>query len=159
MSNENKIPVEKKNFWKSSVAKRIYFGLIALVIIGTVSVFAWQSINKTDKSNTIVQNANSLSTNTKSATTDISGTQEIKMRVTGSSYEPSTLTVKVGQPVRWVVDGTNAVGCTKFLVASEIGISRRLNSGDNIIEFTPTKTGIISFSCSMGMVNGRFRVV
>jgi plastocyanin domain-containing protein len=153
MSNEDRLPVEHESFWKSAPAKGIFFAFIILAVIGGVTALVLQNISNTNKNTGAVTNiAGATLSNT-------AGAQEVKMRVTGSSYEPSTLTVKVGQPVRWVVDGTNAVGCTKYIVAQELGVSRKLNPGDNVIEFTPTKTGIISFSCSMGMVNGRFQVV
>jgi plastocyanin domain-containing protein len=39
------------------------------------------------------------------------------------------------------------------------GISKSLRAGENIITFTPTQTGEIPFSCSMGMYRGKFIVV
>ncbi|OGH88929.1 MAG: hypothetical protein A2537_02055 [Candidatus Magasanikbacteria bacterium RIFOXYD2_FULL_36_9] len=38
-------------------------------------------------------------------------------------------------------------------------ISQPLKKGENIIIFTPTETGEIPFSCSMGMYTGKFVVV
>ncbi len=89
----------------------------------------------------------------------IGDTQVIKMAVTGSGYEPSTLTVQVGKPVTWQIDGTNAGGCTKYIIAQEFGISKRLDPGINTFQFTPTKTGTFPFQCSMNMVRGKMIVV
>ena len=85
-------------------------------------------------------------------------TQIIRMAVERSAYIPSALTVKEG-PVRWVIDGTNAVGCTQYLIAQELGISKKLEKGENLITFTPPRKGIFRFSCGMGMVDGTINVM
>lgn len=81
------------------------------------------------------------------------------MAVNGIDYEPSVLTVTAGQKVRWIVDATDAAGCARSLISPEIGVRTVLRSGENVIEFTPTKRGTIAFTCSMGMTSGEFRVV
>ncbi|MFA6522977.1 MAG: sulfite exporter TauE/SafE family protein [Candidatus Peribacteraceae bacterium] len=86
------------------------------------------------------------------------GVQEISMKVLPSGYEPSTLTVKAGVPVRWLVDATNASGCTSSIVIPSLNISQRLTRGQNVIEFTPPSPGRLAFSCSMGMARGSFIV-
>ncbi len=86
--------------------------------------------------------------------------QSIRMMVTAGSYEPSTFTVPAGKPVTWTVDGTQASGCTTYLISPELGISKKLAKGKNTIEFTaPTKPGAYKFSCSMDMVRGTMIVV
>lgn len=86
--------------------------------------------------------------------------QSIRMMVTGGEYIPSTLTVPAGKPITWTVDGTQATGCTTYLISPELGISKKLAKGDNTIEFiAPTKPGAYKFSCSMDMVRGTMIVV
>ena len=88
------------------------------------------------------------------------GVQEIAMKVTSNGYEPSTLAIKAGLPVRWIVDGAGAQGCTSVLVVPDLNISKALSRGSNIIEFTaPSTPGRLAFSCSMGMVRGSFTVL
>ncbi|HLD64146.1 MAG TPA: sulfite exporter TauE/SafE family protein [Candidatus Peribacteraceae bacterium] len=87
------------------------------------------------------------------------GVQEISMKVTGSSYEPSALTIKAGVPVRWTIDGTGAAGCTRGFVIPNLNISKVLDSGPNVIEFTVPEPGQIAFSCTMGMVRGTLNVI
>jgi len=41
----------------------------------------------------------------------------------------------------------------------QYNIRQNLKAGENTIEFTPTETGRINFSCSMGMYTGSFNVV
>ena len=87
------------------------------------------------------------------------GVQEVTMKVTPYGYEPSTLTIKAGIPVRWIVDGTGAQGCTSQLVIPALNIIKPLSRGQNIIEFTAPNPGHLAFSCSMGMVRGSFTVL
>lgn len=87
------------------------------------------------------------------------GYQIATMKTTSRGYFPNSFTVKNNMPVRWIVKGENVFGCQGFLVAPKIGVAKTLTSGDNVIEFTPTKKGPIAFSCSMGMFTGRFEVI
>ncbi|MFA6039031.1 MAG: sulfite exporter TauE/SafE family protein [Candidatus Peribacteraceae bacterium] len=87
------------------------------------------------------------------------GKQEVRMAVQSYRYQPDTLTIKAGVPVRWVVDGTGASGCTSAIVIPSLDVFRVLERGENVIEFTATKTGKLPFSCSMGMVRGTFTVI
>jgi plastocyanin domain-containing protein len=90
----------------------------------------------------------------------VGGVQEVAMKVTSYGYEPSNLTIKAGVPVRWVVDGAGAQGCTSQLVIPSLNIVKPLSRGQNIIEFTaPSTPGQLAFSCSMGMVRGSFTVL
>ncbi len=88
-----------------------------------------------------------------------SGVQEVAMAVTSYSYEPASFTIDAGVPVRWVVDGTDASGCTTVLTIPNLGISQVLARGKNVIEFTAPEKGRLAFMCSMGMVRGTFNVL
>lgn len=81
------------------------------------------------------------------------------MSVNSKGYSPASFTVQKGIPVKWVIDGQNVFGCQGSLVAPKIAVSRTLEKGKNVIEFTPNETGRIAFSCSMGMFQGEFNVV
>jgi len=51
-------------------------------------------------------------------------------------------------------------GCNNAIVAREFGIdNRKLEVGDNIIEFTPAREGEFVYSCWMGMIHGYIKVV
>ena len=96
---------------------------------------------------------------TRGATAGTAGpVQEVRMSVEGYQYSPQQLTIKAGQPVRFIVDGTNASGCARSFVIPSLGVSRQLAPGENVFEFTPDKAGTIPFSCAMGMVRGQFIV-
>ncbi len=86
--------------------------------------------------------------------------QVIKMRVLSrGAYEPDELTVVVGVPVRWEIEGEDVLGCTNSLILNKFGVRETIRTGNNIIEFTPTQTGSFTFSCSMGMVRGMMNVI
>lgn len=87
------------------------------------------------------------------------GVQVVRMAVTPYGYEPSTLTIRSGIPVHWIINGTQATGCTSGIVVPSLSISRTLQAGDNIIDFTAPRPGRLPFSCSMGMVRGTFNVL
>ncbi len=90
----------------------------------------------------------------------ITGTvQEVRMSQNGYGYSPNVITVKKNNTVRWIINSTNQYSCSSLLVAPSLGLSRKLEPGENVIEFTPTRLGDIAFSCSMGMYRGKFIVI
>jgi len=101
------------------------------------------------------QNINRIGTNV----TIENGKQIINMDVINGGYSPNQFTIKKGIPVRWVISGKNIFGCQGYFVVPTLNISKALNEGENIIEFTPKETGFINFSCGMGMYRGRIEVI
>lgn len=89
----------------------------------------------------------------------IDGKQIINMTVISGGYSPNYFTVKKGLSVKWIIDGKNVFGCQGYFVVPTLNISKALQEGENIIEFTPTETGFINFSCGMGMYRGRIEVI
>jgi uncharacterized protein len=85
--------------------------------------------------------------------------QEIRMTQLATGYMPSQFTVEVGKPVRWIIDSKSQYSCASSLIMPEYKISKFLEPGKNVIEFTPRKVGKIQFSCGMGMYRGFFNVV
>ena len=70
------------------------------------------------------------------------------------------IVVQKDVPVVWNLkaDAKNINGCNRTMVLPEYGIQVDLKEGDNIIEFTPTKSGTFTYSCWMGMQTGRITV-
>lgn len=85
--------------------------------------------------------------------------QIIKMVQTSRGYSPKNFTVEAGRPVKWVIDSQNANSCAASIVAPKIKVNMQLKAGENVIRFTPTETGAINFTCSMGMYRGVINVV
>lgn len=86
-------------------------------------------------------------------------TQEVSFDLTANGYEP--IVVQKGIPVKFIIraDQSNINSCNSTIIIPEYNIQADLKAGDNIIEFTPTKTGTIGYSCWMGMINSSIIVV
>lgn len=87
------------------------------------------------------------------------GFQEVEMSFDGSTKNPGVVVLKKGVPVRWKIHNNEAQSCVTGVVVPKLGLDVQLNRGDQIIEFTPEKEGMIPWSCSMGMTTGTFKVV
>ncbi len=85
--------------------------------------------------------------------------QVVTTELKGRRYEP--IIVEVGKPVKWNIQASNGSinGCNNRMIIREYGIEKSLESGDNIIEFTPTETGTYTYSCWMGMIRSKIYVV
>ena len=87
------------------------------------------------------------------------GVQVVRTNMQSSSYEP--IIVQKGLPVRWTIraEPSSLNGCNNPLTIPAYGIERRLEPGDNLIEFTPVIAGNVLYTCWMGMISGTIRVV
>lgn len=83
-----------------------------------------------------------------------SGVQVVRLTQDGYGYHPQTITVERGRPVKMIITSTNPYSCASSFVIPRMKVQKNLQSGDNVIEFTPTEAGTIPFSCSMGMYRG-----
>jgi len=84
--------------------------------------------------------------------------QTIRMSVDGSGYAPNSFVLKKGVPVKWIITVTELTGCNQELLAPKYNIDIHLKQGEQTVEFTPTETGVVSFTCGMGMLQGNFVV-
>jgi len=92
------------------------------------------------------------------STTVQNNIQIIKMDITYQGFSPNIFKVKKGIPVKWIINGEQITGCSNEIIISSLNIRKKISSGENIINFTPEKAGIINFSCWMGMIRGKFIV-
>jgi plastocyanin domain-containing protein len=84
-----------------------------------------------------------------------SGTQEVTVTVKGG-YQPATIHVRHGAPVRLVFDRQENSSCSEEVVLGDFGIRRRLPAfRKTTVEFTPEKAGTYDFSCGMSMMHGK----
>jgi uncharacterized protein len=84
--------------------------------------------------------------------------QEINMEVTRYGWTPDTFTLKKGVPVKWNINVKELTGCNNEIIVRDYNIDVKLKKGMNVVEFTPTKTGTVRWSCWMGMIPGAFIV-
>jgi plastocyanin domain-containing protein len=88
------------------------------------------------------------------------GKQEVTIDVYGSGYTSSADTIKAGVPVKLTLKTDNTYGCARAFTIPSLGIQKVLpQTGEEIIEFTPTQIGKLVYTCSMGMYTGQFNVV
>ncbi len=87
------------------------------------------------------------------------GVQYVTSTVSGGGYEP--ITVQQGIPVKWTLNAPEGSlnGCNNAIVIPEYDLQMDLKTGDNVIEFTPDRSGTFTFSCWMGMVRSTITVV
>lgn len=89
----------------------------------------------------------------------VNGVQLVSSKVLASSYEP--IVVQKGVPVRWTLtaDRASINGCNNRIIIPSLKKEKRIEAGNNVVEFTPQESGIIPFSCWMGMIKSRITVV
>lgn len=85
--------------------------------------------------------------------------QEVTSSFDNGYYVP--IAVKKGVPVKWTikVKDSDLNGCNNPVTIPKYGIQKKLVPGDNVIEFTPTETGTIPYTCWMGMIRSTITVV
>ena len=86
------------------------------------------------------------------------GIQEIKVVVRGG-YDPDTIVVKKGVPVRLYFYRDETADCSDTIVFGDFKIRKALPAFETTaIEFTPEKEGEYVFTCGMGMMRGKLVV-
>jgi plastocyanin domain-containing protein len=86
------------------------------------------------------------------------GVQQVTIAVRGG-YEPGTVRVRAGSPVRLLFDRRETSGCSEEVVLPAFGIRRFLPAFQTTaVELTPQAAGTYEFTCGMGMLRGRIVV-
>ena len=89
------------------------------------------------------------------ATSSPGGVQEVVIAVRGG-YDPQTVQVTAGRPVRLVFDRQESAGCSEEVVFGDFGIRRFLPAFQKTaIEITPEKPGVYEYTCGMSMLRGK----
>ncbi|MGN1418968.1 MAG: heavy metal transporter, partial [Acutalibacteraceae bacterium] len=107
-----------------------------------------------------VQNPAVLSRN--SASQDcaeiVNGVQVVHSVLKSGEYPD--IQVQCGMPVKWLIEASedSINGCNYQMLIDEYGLKYTFHAGENIIEFTPEKTGNFSYICWMGMIYGKITV-
>lgn len=87
-----------------------------------------------------------------------SGVQEVTINVAGG-YDPSSVRVRRGVPVRLVFDRRETSGCSEEVVLPDFGIRKFLPAFRKTpVEFTPEQAGTYDFTCGMSMLRGKLTV-
>ncbi|MBK8813223.1 MAG: cupredoxin domain-containing protein [Acidobacteria bacterium] len=84
--------------------------------------------------------------------------ETIKVKVT-TSYEPKSIKVKKGGPVKMEFTRVDDKNCGDELVFPKLNIKKTLPVGEPVlVEFTPTESGDLAFQCGMDMMRGKIVV-
>ena len=116
-------------------------GIIILIVLGVffVSSNGYNGISTTG--------------NTESNANSATGVQEITLSFKNGNYYPNTINVQPNKPVRIYLD-SSVQGCYRSFTIRSFGVSKRLATPSDYVEFTPDKEGTFGFACSMGMGTG-----
>ena len=79
----------------------------------------------------------------------------VEMSVTEKGFEPDKVTVKKGEPVHLVVTRKTDKTCATEIAIKDLNIKKELPLDKAVaIDFTPQKTGDITYACGMDMISG-----
>lgn len=139
----------------------------AVFILALILIFSARTILASGTSGGVDYSTNQVASNSLAGTGNIatttdtgSGTvQNAKLALVDFSYKMTPNKLTVGVPVRVEVDASTLAGCMTTVVIKDFGVRKRITAKDNIIEFTPDKTGTFWITCGMGMGPGSFEVV
>jgi uncharacterized protein len=85
--------------------------------------------------------------------------QQVTIKVTSSGYKADKDKLRKGVPVKLTLETHNTYSCASAFTIPNLGIQKILPaSGKEVITFTPQKSGLLAYSCSMGMYRGNFIV-
>ena len=134
--------VENINFNKRQV-KTVSLMIILFIGIFTSRFMAINYVSENDESSYHMEN----------------GVQVVESQLASGKY-PS-IKVKKDVPVRWIINAPDGSinGCNYKIYINSYGIEHTFQKGENIIEFTPTNSESIGYSCWMGMIKGNINVV
>lgn len=85
------------------------------------------------------------------------GVQVLTVGLVGGWYEPNRFTVRAGMPVTVVFTG-RAEGCLAEPEFPELGVKANLAGGQVTVALGRLKPGTYTFTCSMGVNEGRITV-
>ena len=101
----------------------------------------------------------SLLTNTSCASNSSAAERRVTLTVTNKGFQPATVRLKAGQPVRLVITRRTARTCATEIVLKEHGINQPLPLNKPVeVRFTPTKAGTLRYACAMDMISGKLIV-
>ena len=129
------------------------FGLVslngALALMGSNHTFQnyWKVITSQKNTNT-------------NTALNKNGKQFATINISNRGYTSDVTNLKVNVPVVLTVKTNNTTSCARAFTIPAFNITKILPlTGQETIEFTPTKLGRLNYSCTMGMYTGSFNIV
>ena len=129
--------------------------IVALVVIVSARNAMENPVVKTRESFSSVQQ-----NNVQNADFNIqNGEQVVKLTYENYQYQMYPNVLKKDIPVRMEANLNTVTGCMIAVRIPSFNVAKNVRPGDNVIRFTPDKTGTFSIACSMGMGPNTFTVV
>lgn len=133
---------------------------VIVMILGAIMLNRGLAVTGTGVDfNTLVARVSQKLSPTVAETQTCDTEQTIHMDILRSSFSPNRFTLRKGVPVKWVIDGKEMNECNKTIVIPQYKMKIELKEGAQIINFTPPESGVVPWSCWMGMIPGTFIVV
>jgi plastocyanin len=93
------------------------------------------------------------------APVDMKGAKVVALSVTEKGFEPASVKVSKGVPLKLVITRKTDHTCAKQIVVKDYGINVELPLNKAVeVALTPKAAGTIGYACSMGMVSGNLIV-
>lgn len=136
--------------------KMMTVSAVLVVVLGVSMFSSGMSLSGISLPTFAVGNSGAQSKNVAKVSDNV---QTVTTKLSPGSYEP--IAVKKGIPVKWIIkaEKKDINGCNNEIFIPKFDIEKKLEAGDNIIEFTPDETGTFAYSCWMGMIKSRISVV
>jgi sulfite exporter TauE/SafE len=133
---------------------------VIVMILGAIMLNRGLAVTGTGVDfNTLVARVSQKLSPTVAETPSCDTEQTIRMEVLKSKFSPNRFTLRKGVPVKWVINGKEMNECNKVIVIPQYKLRIELKEGSQIVEFTPPESGVVPWSCWMGMIPGTFIVV
>ena len=89
------------------------------------------------------------------AAVDLKGAKTVELSVTENGFEPASVKVAKGVPLKLVVTRKTDKTCAKQIVVKDYGINVELPLNKAVeVSLTPKAAGNIRYACSMDMIAG-----
>jgi sulfite exporter TauE/SafE len=147
----------------NELLKRKAFSVLAALVVATLGMMSINSGQLLRGSVHTFQNYWSVISKpnvTANQILTVNGFQEATITVTSRGYKSNINTLKVGVPVKLSLVTKGVAGCARAFTIPDYNISKLLpQTGTTIVDFTPDKAGLLTYTCSMGMYSGTFNVI
>lgn len=138
----------------------LYVAALVVAVMGLVSINSGQILRGSVHTFQNYWKVMFTSEENSSSAPVVNGKQQVTITVTSHGYKSNINTLKVGIPVELTLNTSNVASCAKAFTIPDYDIFKLLpTSGTTTLEFTPTKTGLLTFTCSMGMYSTTVNVV
>ena len=85
--------------------------------------------------------------------------RRVTLTVTRKGFEPASVRLKAGEPVKLVVTRKVERTCATEIVIKDLGINTPLPLNKTVeVRLTPGKAGTVRYACAMDMIAGRLIV-